>query len=102
MILKNQRGAHSKYLPYAFTEEGIGMLSSVLRSPRAVAVNIEIVRTFVQLRQHSLSLDDLHRRIDMLARKFDARFKEVFDAVREATKPEQHKPTLGFGRKKIG
>jgi uncharacterized protein len=65
------RGRHRKYAPYAFTEQGVAMLSSVLRSPRAVAVNIEIIRAFVELRRVIESTAGLSRRLDVLERKYD-------------------------------
>jgi len=66
-----------RYLPYAFTEQGVAMLSSVLRSSRAIKVNIEIMRAFVKLRQILLSQADLGRRIDRLEKKYDAQFRVV-------------------------
>jgi hypothetical protein len=89
-ILK--RGAHLKYRPYAFTEQGVAMLSSVLRSPRAVAVNIEIMRAFVRLRQMLLSHADLARKVDNLEKKYDSQFKVVFDALRQLMQPPKGKP----------
>lgn len=76
-----------RYAPYAFTEQGVAMLSSVLRSPRAVAVNIEIMRTFVKLRQMLASHDDLSRKLAALERKYDGQFKAVFDAIRQLMAP---------------
>ena len=78
VILK--RGQNVKYLSYAFTEQGVAMLSSVLRSPRAVEVNIAIMRTFVQLRRLMDSNRDLARRIEALERRYDEQFASVFDA----------------------
>lgn len=75
------------YLPMAFTEHGIAMLSSVLNSERAVAVNIEIMRTFVRLRQWLTSNKDLARRLDELEAKYDRQFKSVFDAIRQLMTP---------------
>ena len=69
-------------LPYAFTEHGIAMLSSVLRSPRAVAVNIAIMRTFVQLRRLMDSNRDLARKIEALEKRYDEQFAIVFDAIK--------------------
>lgn len=71
------------YRPYAFTEQGVAMLSSVLRSPRAVQVNIEIMRTFVRLRQWLASNAELSKRLDDLENKYDDQFKAVFEAIRE-------------------
>jgi hypothetical protein len=73
--------------PYAFTEQGVAMLSSVLRSDRAVQVNIEIMRAFVRLRQMLASHEDLARKLDALDRKYDAQFKAVFDAIRRLMAP---------------
>lgn len=73
--------------PYAFTEHGVAMLSSVLRSKRAIHVNIEIMRAFVRLRQILASHTDLARKLDALERKYDAQFKAVFDAIRELMTP---------------
>ena len=68
--------------PYVFTEQGVAMLSSVLRSPRAVEVNIAIMRTFVQLRRLMDSNRDLARRIEALERRYDEQFASVFDAIK--------------------
>lgn len=76
-----------RYLPYAFTEQGVAMLSSVLRSKRAVQVNIEIMRTFARLRQMIASNKELARRLAELEKKYDRQFKVVFDAIRELMAP---------------
>src|SRR4029453_1617375 len=73
--------------PMAFTEQGVAMLSSVLRSPRALKVNIAIMRTFVRLREMLLSHADLARKLAALENKYDAQFKVVFDAIRELMQP---------------
>jgi uncharacterized protein YjcR len=92
-----KRGEHSKYLPYAFTEQGVSMLSSVLRSTRAVQVNIEIMRAFVRLRELMATHKDLVRRLNAMEKKYDAQFKVVFDAIRELmTPPESKKRKIGF------
>lgn len=94
-----KRGEHSKYLPYAFTEQGIAMLSSVLNSDRAVKVNIEIMRAFVRLRQMLASNAELARKLDALEKKYDAQFRVVFDAIRQLmTPPETKKRKIGFRR----
>ncbi len=83
--------------PYAFTEQGVAMLSSVLRSDRAVQVNIEIMRTFVKLRAMLASHAQLARKLDALEKKYDRQFKVVFDAIRQLMKPpRQDLPQLGF------
>jgi hypothetical protein len=88
-----------RYLPYAFTEQGVAMLSSVLRSQRAVQVNIEIMRAFVRLRQMLQQNADLARKLALLEKKYDAQFRAVFDAIRELMKPpEKTKRRIGFGR----
>ncbi|MFM8471771.1 MAG: ORF6N domain-containing protein [Limisphaerales bacterium] len=97
-IVTLKRGEHLKYRPYAFTEQGVAMLSGVLRSPRAVAVNIAVIRTFVKLRQLLLENAELSRRLDALERKFDAQFKVVFDTIRELMKPV----TPAESRREIG
>jgi hypothetical protein len=87
-----KRGENIKYLPYAFTEQGVAMLSSVLRSPRAVAVNIEVMRAFVRLRQWAVSNAELARRIDELEQKYDGQFVQIFDALRQLMSPPAAKP----------
>lgn len=83
--------------PYAFTEQGVAMLSTVLRSPRAIAVNIEIMRAFVRLRLLLASNKELARRLDHLEAKTDAKFKAVFEAIRQLmTPPEPKKRPIGF------
>ena len=83
--------------PYAFTEQGVAMLSSVLNSERAINVNIEIMRSFVQLRQLVTEHKDLTHRLDALEDRYDDQFKMVFDAIRslmESPKPEKY--PIGF------
>lgn len=95
-----KRGEHSKYLPYAFTEQGVAMLSSVLNSERAIHVNVEIMRAFVRLRQMLASNAELARKLDTLEKKYDTQFKIVFDAIRQLmTPPETKKRKIGFHRK---
>jgi hypothetical protein len=87
-----------RYLPYAFTEQGVTMLSSVLRSRRAVQVNIEIMRAFVRLRQLLQQNADLARKLAQLEKKYDTQFRAVFDAIRELMKPpEKVERRIGFG-----
>jgi hypothetical protein len=78
-----------RYAPYAFTEQGVAMLSSVLRSPRAVEVNIAIMRAFVRLRQLLASHADLARKLDELEQKYDKQFAIVFEAIRKLMEPPQ-------------
>ena len=87
-------------MPYAFTEQGVAMLSSVLRSPTAVRVNIEIMRAFVRLRQMLASHADLARKLAALEHKYDAQFKVVFDAIRRLMdESESPKELIGFRKK---
>jgi hypothetical protein len=86
-----------RYLPYAFTEQGVAMLSSVLRSRRAARVNIEIMRAFVRLRRMLQANADLARKLATLEKKYDAQFKVVFDAIRELmAPPEKPRRSIGF------
>ena len=93
---------HKKYfggaLPYAFTEQGVAMLSGVLNSERAIKVNIEIMRAFVRLRQILASNKELAKRLDELEKKYDAQFKLVFDAIRQLMAPPEPEPP----KKRIG
>lgn len=88
-----------RYPPYAFTEQGVAMLSSVLHSERAVQVNIQVMRTFVKLRRLLATHEDLARKLDALERKYDRQFKVVFDAIRELMTPPDPTPRrrIGFG-----
>ena len=102
--LKCQIGISSSYggrraIPYAFTEQGVAMLSSVLRSQRAVEVNIAIMRTFVQLRRLMDSNRDLARRIEAMETRYDEQFSQVFDAIKQLIaedKTRKAKPPIGF------
>ena len=76
-----------RYRPYAFTEQGVAMLSSVLRSRRAVAVNIEIMRVFVRLRGLLISQYDLSRKIAEMEHRYDGQFRTVFEAIRRLMAP---------------
>jgi hypothetical protein len=86
--------------PHVFTEQGVAMLSSVLKSKRAVQVNIEIMRAFVRLRQMLAAHADLTRKVDALEKKYDGQFMLVFDAIRQlmAPPPEVRRGKIGFGR----
>ena len=100
VISKTGRGGR-RTLPYAFTEQGVAMLSSVLRSEQAVHVNIEIMRAFVRMRAAISTNRDLARQIESLEKKYDAQFKSVFEAIRQLMLPPSS-PTerIGF-RKKV-
>jgi hypothetical protein len=95
-ISKHRGRGGRRYLPYAFTEQGVAMLSSVLHSPRAVRVNIEIMRAFVRLRRLLASHADLARKFAEMEKKYDAQFRVVFDAIRKLMAPPSH------GRRPIG
>lgn len=85
--------------PYAFTEQGVAMLSSVLRSQRAIEVNIAVMRTFVHLRELLSTNQDLAQRLDELERKYDGQFKLVFDAIRRLMEPSLRTPPRQIGFK---
>jgi hypothetical protein len=87
----------TRKLPRAFTEQGIAMLSSVLRSTRAVQVNIAIMRAFVRLRELMATHKDLVRKLETMEKKYDAQFKIVFDAIRQfMAAPEPKEKKIGF------
>ncbi len=96
-IVISSWGGLRRGTPYAFTEQGVAMLSSVLRSKRAIQVNIEIMRAFVKLKQMLASNAELARKLATLEKKYDAQFKVVFDAIRSLmTPPEKPKSRIGF------
>jgi len=95
MVSQNVIPGHGKLggaRPMAFTEQGVAMLSSVLRSRRAVQVNIAIMRAFVRLRELLLTNADLARKLADLERKYDSQFKAVFDAIRQLMVPPTKAP----------
>ena len=92
-----KKGQHSKYLPRVFTEQGVAMLSSVLRSQRAIHVNIAIMRAFVNLRRMIASHKGLARRLNALEQKYDGQFAEVFERIRELMdESDEPKRRIGF------
>lgn len=97
IVTSNEGRGGVRYNPYAFTEQGVAMLSSVLRSKRAVEVNIAIVRTFVQLRRILADNGLLRRKIELLEKKYDEQFQQVFAVLKamiaEDVKP---KPRIGY------
>ncbi len=95
--LKTGRGQHSKYLPMAFTEQGIAMLSSILNSKCAIQVNIQIIRAFIQLRSFILSNKDLKKRIDELEKTYNQQFKIVFEAIRQLLDTPKPKKEFKIG-----
>jgi len=104
VILKGAgRGQHLKYLPHAFTQEGVAMLSSVLRSSTAIEANIAIMRAFVKLREMMYSHNELARKIEALERRYDGQFKVVFNSIKQLieAKPGSSqipKRKIGFAR----
>jgi len=100
VILKPGRGKHRKYLPYVFTEQGVAMLSSVLKSERAIQVNIAIMRAFVRLREMLSTHKELAHKLAELERKIerhDEEIKAIFDAIRQLmAPPEKPRRRIGF------
>jgi hypothetical protein len=86
-----------RYLPYAFTELGVAMLSSVLKSDRAIQVNIQIMRTFTKMKQLIVGYEDLKRKVDEMERRYDIQFKAVFVAIRKLIGSSgEKKEKIGF------
>ncbi len=91
---------HSSNFPYAFTEQGVAMLSGVLNSERAIQVNIAIMRAFVRLRRLLSTNADLSRKLEALEQKYDSQFRVVFDAIRALmAEPEKPRRPIGFTAK---
>jgi hypothetical protein len=101
-ILRSHFGISSRwggrrYPPYAFTEQGVAMLSSVLRSERAIQVNVEIMRTFVRIRRVLSSNEDLKNKLTRLESKYDQKFRIVFDVIRQLmAQPSRSSRVIGF------
>ena len=98
IVILEGRGKHPKYMPFAFTEHGILMLSSVLNSEKAIQVNIQIMRTFSRLREMAFSYKRLKEKIENLESKYDKQFRVVFEALRSLLEPppEEPKRRIGF------
>ena len=97
IVIGSEKHRDPRYRPYSFTEQGVAMLSSVLRSKRAITVNIEIMRAFVKIRQILASNAELSRRLDELESKYDKQFKVVFDAIRHLmATPVRNRKEIGF------
>jgi len=97
VVTASQKHRDPRFRPYAFSEQGVAMLSSVLHSKRAILVNIEIMRAFVKLRQMLASNSELSRRLDKLESKYDRQFKTVFDAIRQLmSPPPSDRKQIGF------
>lgn len=97
IVISNDGRGGRRYLPYAFTEHGIAMLSSVLNSPRAVQVNIAIMRVFVQMRNIAITHRDILRKVTDLEKKYDENFRVVFTAIKELVEPPPVAPKRRIG-----
>jgi hypothetical protein len=97
-----EKGRHSKYLPYVFTEYGVAMLSSVLNSKRAIHVNIQIIKTFVRLREMIISNRQLRLKLEVMERKYDKQFLVAFNAIKCLIKKDKIEPKkiVGFRDRK--
>lgn len=95
-VTSNERRGGRRYLPYAFTEQGVAMLSSVLGSQQAVQVNIAIMRAFVRLRELLATHAELARKLEALERKYDRRFRVVFVAIRQLMAASEPRQRVGF------
>lgn len=92
-----KRGAHRKYMPHAFTEHGAIMAATVLNSPQAVQMSVAVVRAFVKLRRMALSVEGLARKVAALEKKYDANFRDVFQAILHLmTPPDPPRRKIGF------
>jgi len=101
LVTSNSGRGGRRYLPYVFTEQGVAMLSTVLKSERAIKVNIAIMRTFVKLRQMLESNVELARKLKALEKKYDKQFAVVFETIRQLMiPPEKKKGEIGFKREK--
>ncbi len=96
-IVTLKRGQHSKYPPFAFTEQGVAMLSGILNSDRAIKVNIAIMRAFIQMRRLIVSYKDLEKKINELENKYDKNFSIVFEALKQLIRQESEpRKPIGF------
>ena len=96
VTLKKGRGQHSKYLPFAFTEQGIAMLSSVLNSEKAIEINISIIRAFVIIRQFSLTYAELKTRIEEIESQFPDIYKALNYLVDKDKNPKTERNKIGY------
>lgn len=88
ILKKDKRGQHMKYLPYVFTEQGVAMLSAVLRSERAIEVSIQIVRVFIKMRKLLATHKELWEKIEKMEKKYNQNFKEVFSVITRLIKTD--------------
>lgn len=97
VTLKKSKGQHIKYMPYVFTEQGVAMLSSVLRNERAIQVNIQIMRTFTNLREMLTTNKELREKIEKLERKYDQNFRIIFETIQSFIKEKvKSQNKIGF------
>jgi len=101
IVMSSRKHRGDVYLPYAFTEQGVAMLSAILKSKKAIDVNVAIMRAFVFLRQYALSHKDLTAKLKELENKYDQQFKDVYDAINFLLKKDHHL-TQQTARKRIG
>jgi len=95
------RGKYSKYLPRVFTEQGIAMLSSVLKSKQAIQVNIQIMRTFIRLREMLMGYKELKEKIEKMESKYSRQFSQVFDAIKQLLiQEDESQKEIGFRPKR--
>lgn len=100
-IVTLKRGQNIKYAPYVFTEQGVAMLSSVLKSERAIMVNVQIMRTFTRIREMVVSNKELREKIEKLERNYDSKFKVVFQAIKQLMIPKnENQPVREIGFRK--
>ena len=88
-------------LPYAFTEQGVAMLSSVLRSDKAIQVNIAIMRAFVMMRQYAMNFKDLKDKLDELKVQYDNKFDDIYEVLDQLSNPENNRKEIGFQKENI-
>jgi len=101
IVTLQENELHGKYVPYVFTEQGVAMLSSILKSKKAIQVNIQIVRTFTKLREMIASNAELRKKLDNLERKYDDQFSAVFKAIKSliVDKENPKRGEIGFKTK---
>ena len=99
-IVTSNRGG-TRYIPYAFTEQGVAMLSSILNSTKAIEVNIMIIRTFVLIRQHAFQFKELQAKLILLEKKYNRNFKEIYQVLNLLLDDKQHQQDF-TNRERIG
>jgi len=94
-FVTSKRGGR-RYLPYAFTQEGVAMLSGVLNSQRAIEVNVQIMRAFIRLRQMLLTNSGLKKKIEDMEKKYDKQFAIIFEVIKQLLEPPKQTRVIGF------